>query len=131
MTPRGLIPVLAAGFAVFGGLLVATPAAAQSTSAKQKQAQPRVPPAREEVPNRLLPPPGMCRVWVNNVPARQQPAPTDCANAIRNRPPNGRVIFSEEAAPDPRRRAQPKNEERTRERPPDRPQPPAKTKPPT
>jgi hypothetical protein len=30
------------------------------------------------------------------VPAAQQPAPTDCPSAIRNRPPNGRVIFSSE-----------------------------------
>lgn len=128
MTPRGWIPVLAvAGFAAFGGSAVATPAAAQSTSSKQKQAQPRVPPARQDVPTRLLPPPGMCRVWVDNVPARQQPAPTDCAKAIRNRPPNGRVIFAEEASRDPRRRTQPRDEER----PPARPQPPPKIKPPT
>lgn len=128
MTPRGWIPVLAAaGFAAFGGSVDATPAVAQSTSTKQKQVQPRVPPARQEVPARLLPPPGMCRVWVDNVPARQQPAPTDCANAIRNRPPNGRVIFAEEASRDPRRRTQPRNEER----PPARPQPPPKIKPPT
>ena len=125
MTPRGWIPVLAAaGFVAFGGLAVATPVAAQSTSSKQKQAQPRVPPSRQEVPNRLLPPPGMCRVWVDKVPARQQPAPTDCANAIRNRPPNGRVIFSPEAARDPRRKALTRPEAR----PPD---PPPKTKPPS
>jgi hypothetical protein len=27
------------------------------------------------------------------VPANRQPAPTDCATAIRNKPPNARVIF--------------------------------------
>jgi hypothetical protein len=45
------------------------------------------------VPKAYLPPAGMCRVWVDNVPAARQPAPTDCATAIRNRPPNARVIF--------------------------------------
>ena len=45
------------------------------------------------VPKAYLPPPGMCRIWVDNVPAARQPAPTDCATAIRNKPPNARVIF--------------------------------------
>ena len=45
------------------------------------------------IPKEYLPPPGMCRIWVDNVPANRQPAPTDCATAIRNRPPNARVIF--------------------------------------
>ncbi|MEO6443957.1 MAG: hypothetical protein ABIP66_02175 [Gemmatimonadaceae bacterium] len=35
----------------------------------------------------------MCRIWLDSVPPAQQPAPTDCASAIRNRPPNARVIF--------------------------------------
>jgi hypothetical protein len=48
------------------------------------------------VPKAYLPPPGMCRIWVDNVPAARQPAPTDCATAIRNRPPNARVIFPAE-----------------------------------
>lgn len=43
-----------------------------------------------------LPPSGMCRIWLENVPAGQQPAPTDCASAIRNRPQNARVIFSDD-----------------------------------
>ncbi len=38
----------------------------------------------------------MCRVWVDGVPPGQQPAPTDCKTAIRNRPPNGRVIFGDD-----------------------------------
>jgi hypothetical protein len=45
-----------------------------------------------------MPPPGMCRVWIDNVPPAQQPAPTDCATAIRNKPQNGRVIFSDDKA---------------------------------
>ena len=47
----------------------------------------------EPVPKQYLPPPGMCRIWVDNVPAARQPAPTDCATAIRNKPPNARVLF--------------------------------------
>jgi hypothetical protein len=52
----------------------------------------------EGVPESHLPPPGMCRIWINNVPPVQQPAPTDCASAIKNRPSNGRVIFPEDGA---------------------------------
>ena len=52
--------------------------------------------AREEVPESHLPPAGMCRIWIDNVPPSQQPAPTDCASAIKNRPSNGRVIFPED-----------------------------------
>ena len=48
------------------------------------------------IPKAYLPPKGMCRIWVDNVPAARQPAPTDCATAIRNKPPNARVIFPPE-----------------------------------
>ena len=41
-------------------------------------------------------PAGMCRVWLNGVRADSQPAPTDCASALRNRPPNARVIFGKQ-----------------------------------
>lgn len=37
----------------------------------------------------------MCRIWLKDVPAAQQPAPTDCAAAVKNCPPNGRVIFGD------------------------------------
>jgi hypothetical protein len=50
----------------------------------------------EKIPPGSRPPAGMCRIWLDNVPAGQQPAPTDCATAVRNRPPNGRVIFGDE-----------------------------------
>ncbi|HET7565120.1 MAG TPA: hypothetical protein VFJ96_09020 [Gemmatimonadaceae bacterium] len=50
---------------------------------------------RNKVPDNQRPPAGMCRIWLNDVPAGQQPAPTDCATAIRHRPPNGRVVFGE------------------------------------
>ena len=48
------------------------------------------------VPPGFYPPAGMCRIWVNGVPATQQPAPTDCASAVRNRPANGKVLFGDD-----------------------------------
>src|ERR1700730_15970051 len=52
---------------------------------------------REQVvPPGFFPPAGMCRIWINGVPAGQQPAPTDCASAVRNRPANGRVLFGDD-----------------------------------
>jgi hypothetical protein len=48
------------------------------------------------VPPGFYPPAGMCRIWVNGVPAAQQPAPTDCASAVRNRPTNGKVLFGDD-----------------------------------
>jgi hypothetical protein len=68
-------------------MLLSTAAAAQETRGRQPQeASPRVPGA-------FTPPAGMCRLWIEGVPASQQPAPTDCAHAIRNRPPNANVLF--------------------------------------
>jgi hypothetical protein len=45
------------------------------------------------VPTRYAPPAGMCRVWVGGVPPERQPAPTECAKAVRVRSPNSRVVF--------------------------------------
>ena len=39
----------------------------------------------------------MCRIWLDGVRPDSQPAPTDCATALRNRPPNARVIFGKDA----------------------------------
>jgi hypothetical protein len=49
-----------------------------------------------DVPKAFRPPPGMCRIWLDRVPAKQQPAPTDCPTAVRNRPSNGRVLFGDD-----------------------------------
>ena len=54
--------------------------------------------AADEIPPAYRPPPGMCRVWLDGVPGGQQPAPTDCAAAVRNRPANSRVIFGDDYA---------------------------------
>ena len=51
---------------------------------------------KDEIPANMRPPAGMCRIWLNDVPAAQQPAPTDCASAVRNRPAKGRVIFGDD-----------------------------------
>ncbi len=64
-------------------------------SASVAHAQPR-PTKADSIPAAYRPPAGMCRVWVDGVPAQQQPAPTDCATAVRNKSANGRVIYGEE-----------------------------------
>lgn len=46
-----------------------------------------------DVPKAMRPPPGKCRVWIAGVPAKQQPAPTDCATALRQNPTNGVVLY--------------------------------------
>jgi hypothetical protein len=40
----------------------------------------------------------MCRIWLDGVPASRQPAPTDCASALRNRPAKGQVLFGDDYA---------------------------------
>jgi len=57
---------------------------------------PKPSPQGQPVPSAYRPPQGMCRVWIGGVPPAQQPAPTDCTTAVRNRPANGRVIFGDE-----------------------------------
>ena len=50
----------------------------------------------DDVPKEYRPPKGMCRIWLDDVPAKQQPAPTDCPTAVRNRPSNGKVVFGDD-----------------------------------
>ena len=52
----------------------------------------------DEVPSGFQPPAGMCRVWLDGVPASQQPAPTDCASAMRSRPARAKVLIGERPA---------------------------------
>jgi hypothetical protein len=61
----------------------------QTTTQQQSSREQIVPPA-------FYPPAGMCRIWINQVPAAQQSAPTDCASAVRNRPANGKVLFGDQ-----------------------------------
>ena len=48
------------------------------------------------IPADARPPKGMCRIWLDGVPAAQQPAATDCPTAVKNRPANGRVLFGDD-----------------------------------
>jgi len=57
----------------------------------------------KDIPVSERPPAGMCRIWLDGVPAAQQPAPTDCATAVRNRPAKGRVIFGDDYVTSKRR----------------------------
>jgi hypothetical protein len=50
-----------------------------------------------EVPPAYAPPAGMCRVWLRDVPAVQQPAPTDCQTALRTKPVNATVLYGPES----------------------------------
>lgn len=50
------------------------------------------------VPRGHLPPPGLCRIWIDGVPPGRQPAPMDCATARRNRPANARIIYGGDRA---------------------------------
>ncbi|MDQ3698379.1 MAG: hypothetical protein M3373_10205 [Gemmatimonadota bacterium] len=68
---------------VVGGVALAAPLGAQG---------------REQVPREYRPPPGMCRIWIDSVPAERQPEPTDCPTAIRRRPPNARVVFGDDVS---------------------------------
>lgn len=74
-------------FALILLLAVAAPTAAQSVGQGQNG---------DQSATEHRPPPGMCRIWINGVPAERQPAPTDCATAMRRRPSNARVIFGDE-----------------------------------
>ena len=51
--------------------------------------------AQGGVPEAYRPPPGMCRIWIEGVPPERQPAPTDCATAVRRRPANAHVVFGD------------------------------------
>ncbi|HEU4995071.1 MAG TPA: hypothetical protein VFT29_09625 [Gemmatimonadaceae bacterium] len=73
-----------------------TLAALASATALQAQGTGQRRDRNKDIPPSERPPAGMCRIWLDSVPAAQQPAPTDCATAVRNRPPKGRVIFGDD-----------------------------------
>lgn len=74
----------------FALVALASPAFAQGKSRGQERDKDK------EIPASARPPAGMCRIWLDGVPAAQQPAPTDCPTAVRNRPAKGRVIFGDD-----------------------------------
>jgi hypothetical protein len=61
-----------------------------------------------EIPAQYRPPRGMCRIWLKDVPPAQQPAPTECAAAVKNVPPNARVIFGDTEESKEKSKADPK-----------------------
>jgi len=79
--------IVSAGVADAQRPVPANPRAQQSQQSQRRE---------QIVPPGFYPPAGMCRIWVNGVPAAQQPAPTDCASAVRNRPTNGKVLFGDD-----------------------------------
>jgi hypothetical protein len=81
---KQLVVVLVSGLV----LAAAVPASAQQAKDNGKK--------KSDVPADARPPRGMCRIWIDGVPAAQQPAATDCQTAVKNRPANGRVIFGDE-----------------------------------
>jgi hypothetical protein len=80
------------GLPLLAVLLFPTNGTSQSLTATDPQSK-KGAEKNTPVPKEYLPPPGMCRIWIDNVPANRQPAPTDCETAIRNKPPNARVVF--------------------------------------
>jgi hypothetical protein len=104
---------------------------AASASPLQAQVRPQPQDPKPVVPRTHLPPPGMCRIWLDNVPPTQQPAPTDCASAVRNQPRNARVIFSDEPRNPklPITKSLKESDAPPRKAPDERPRPPAKTGP--
>ena len=77
-------------------LAVGSSAGAQSLP-RLPQGIPRVLPRQDQgIPRAYRPPLGMCRIWIAGVLPAQQPAPTDCVTAVRNRPVNGYVIFGDD-----------------------------------
>jgi len=90
-----LVAPAVAGLVLSAGVAEAqrrpVPQKARSEQTEQSRRDPIVPPG-------YSPPAGMCRIWITGVPPGQQPAPTDCPSAVRNRPANGRVLFGDEPA---------------------------------
>ena len=81
-------------FAVLIGIL-ATAAPARIWAQRES---PRDTSKKSFIPADARPPKGMCRIWIDGVPAAQQPAATDCPTALKNRPANARVIFGDDFA---------------------------------
>ena len=72
--------------------IACTAALAGAAHAQQPQPQRQ----DDDVPKAYRPPPGMCRIWLDKVPAKQQPAPTDCPTAVKNKPTNAKVLFGDD-----------------------------------
>src|SRR5437868_35409 len=82
------------GVLTIGLLACAAPVMAQQSQSKDSAKKSLA----AAIPADARPPKGMCRIWIDGVPASQQPAATDCASAVKNRPANARVIFGDDFA---------------------------------
>src|SRR4029450_13141748 len=74
------LQVYGPGMKYFGVRILPLTALIPSQGASQGSA-PKTEQKGAPVPKAYLPPVGMCRVWVDNVPAARQPAPPHCATA--------------------------------------------------
>jgi hypothetical protein len=83
--PLDAVPAVTSRFSAFHIFIFAAAGCLPCSLAAQSS-------GKDEV---IKPPPGMCRIWVDGVRADKQPAPTDCASALKNKPTNGRVIFGD------------------------------------
>ena len=81
-------------FALAGAFLFISSASWAQIASSQPAAQKRK--VQDSIPTEYRPATGMCRVWVDGVPAAQQPAPTDCPTATLKKPANSRVIYGED-----------------------------------
>ncbi|HXT17433.1 MAG TPA: hypothetical protein VN706_17465 [Gemmatimonadaceae bacterium] len=79
-------------------LLIGMIAIAAPTRSWAQQASKDTSKRNASIPSDARPPKGMCRIWIDGVPAAQQPAATDCPTALKNRPANARVIFGDDFA---------------------------------
>ena len=77
---------------------MALPAGIARAQQPQQPQPPRAQPQQgsDDVPKASRPPAGMCRIWLDKVPAKQQPAPTDCPTAVKNKPSNAKVLFGDD-----------------------------------
>jgi len=73
---------------LFLAALTAIPAAAGAQNSRADQQK-----ISESVPIHMMPPAGKCRIWMVGVAPAQQPAPTDCQTALRQRTTNSVVVF--------------------------------------
>ena len=82
---------------VFASALSGSTVLAQSGTVRGSGVRSNVPTRPvDSIPLEYRPSAGMCRVWLDGVPATQQPAPTDCSTATKRKPANARVIFGED-----------------------------------
>lgn len=88
MRPIRLLSIPAATIVAL--LAASSPLAAQGPPPSARDSAP-------DVPREMLPPAGKCRIWIAGVPAKQQPAATDCATALRQNPSNGTVLYGPRA----------------------------------